>query len=75
MFIHEYENWADFRWNHDEIDALQLKAIHSLGYLAGRMSAIGFDSHLAASVEAVENDVVASSKIEGVVLDTDEARC
>lgn len=74
MFIHEHDNWTDFRWDSDTVDSLQLKAMHSLGYLAGRMAAIGFDSRLAATVEAVTNDVVASSEIEGVRLDTDEVR-
>lgn len=74
MFIHELDNWTDFRWNQELINDLQLKAMHRLGYLAGRMAAIGFDSRLAATVEAVTNDVVASSEIEGVRLDTDEVR-
>lgn len=74
MFIHEYQNWTDFRWDHQVIDALQLQAMHSLGYLAGRMAAIGFDNQLVATIEAMTNDVVASSQIEGVQLDTDEVR-
>lgn len=74
MFIHEYDNWTEFRWDNETINALQLQAMHRLGYLAGRMAAIGFDSRLAATVEAVTNDVVASSEIEGVRLDTDEVR-
>ncbi len=74
MFIHEQDNWTDFRWDAEDIDALKLKAMHRLGYLAGRMAAIGFDSQLAATVEAVTNDVVASSEIEGIRLDTDEVR-
>lgn len=74
MFIHEHDNWTDFRWDKDTIEPLQLQAMHRIGYLAGRMAAIGFDSRLAATVEAVTNDVVASSEIEGVKLDTDEVR-
>lgn len=74
MFIHEYDNWTDFRWNNEEINSLQLKAMHQLGYLSGRMAAIGFDSQMAATVDVVTNDVVASSAIEGVRLDTAEVR-
>lgn len=74
MFIHEYDNWTNFRWDGATVDTLHLKAIHALGYLAGRMAAIGFDCRLAATVEAVTNDVVASSEIEGISLDTDEVR-
>lgn len=74
MFIHERENWTDFRWDKEKINSLQLKAMHRLGYLAGRMASIGFDNQLIATVEAVTNDVVASSEIEGIRLDTDEVR-
>jgi len=74
MFIHETDGWAEFRWDTDTINDLQLKAMHRLGYLAGRMEAIGFDNRLKATVEAVTNDVVSSSEIEGVSLDTDEVR-
>ncbi|MDE6335625.1 MAG: Fic family protein [Muribaculaceae bacterium] len=74
MFIHEHDNWADFIWDSETVNSLQLQSMHRLGYLSGRMAAIGFDSQLAATVEAVTNDVVASSEIEGVRLDTDEVR-
>lgn len=74
MFIHEHNNWTNFRWDVDLINDLQLKSMHHLGYLAGRMAAIGFDNQLVATVESVTNDVVASSEIEGIKLDTDEVR-
>ncbi len=74
MFIHELPDWPNFKWDKDTVNDLQLQAMHRLGFLAGRMAAIGFDSQLAATVEAVTNDVVASSEIEGVRLDTDEVR-
>ncbi len=74
MFIHERRDWTKFHWEVDKINRLQLKAMHRLGYLAGRMASIGFDNQLIATVEAVTNDVVASSEIEGVRLDTDEVR-
>lgn len=74
MFIHEHHNWPCFTWDHDKIDMLLQETVRKMGYLAGRMSAIGFDSQLAATVESVTSDVVASSQIEGVRLDTDEVR-
>ena len=74
MFIHEHDNWTDFRWNNAAVSDLQNRAMLRLGYLAGRMTAIGFDSRMAATVEAVTNDVVASSEIEGVSLNSDEVR-
>ncbi|MDE7419543.1 MAG: Fic family protein [Muribaculaceae bacterium] len=74
MFFHERENWPNFHWDSDVINTLQLKAMHRLGYLAGRMASIGFDNQIIATVEAVTNDVVASSEIEGVRLNSDEVR-
>lgn len=74
MFIHENANWTDFHWDTDIVNDLQLNAFNRLGYLAGRMAAIGFDSRLLATVESITNDVVASSEIEGVRIDTAEVR-
>lgn len=74
MFIHESENWPTFRWDSNRINAMQFEAIHRLGYLAGRLSNIGFETQLQANVEAVTMDVVASWAIEGVKLNTDQVR-
>lgn len=74
MFIHELPNWPNFHWDIEIITSLEMDAMHKLGYLAGRMAAISFDNRLAASVESLTNDVVASSAIEGVKLDTEEVR-
>lgn len=74
MFIHENDHWTDFAWDAEVVNALEKQVMHQLGYLAGRMAAIGFDSQLSATMEAVTNDVVASSQIEGVVLNTEEVR-
>lgn len=74
MFIHENDNWTSFRWDTDKVNSLLLTTMQRLGYLAGRMSSIGFDSQMMAKVETVTNDVVASSAIEGIRLDTDEVR-
>lgn len=74
MFIHEKENWTLFRWDKSVVDELKLQAAMRLGYLAGRMAAIGFEDRLTARVESLTNDVVASSAIEGIRLDTEEVR-
>ena len=74
MFIHERPDWTNFTWDADKVAAVERKAIRALGFLAGRMSVIGFDTQLSARVESMTNDVVASSAIEGVALDTDEVR-
>ena len=74
MFIHETENWPNFTWNHERINALQLQAMHRLGYLSGRLANIGFESQMLANVEAMTMDVVSSWAIEGLKLYTDQVR-
>lgn len=74
MSIHETDNWTSFRWDSDKIVDLLARTNKAVGFLAGRLSTIGFDNQMAATVESVTYDVVASSEIEGVTLNTVEVR-
>ena len=74
MFIHEIENWTSFRWNADSLSDAIARTNRAIGYLTGRLSTIGFDSQMVATVEAVTHDVVSSSEIEGITLNTEEVR-
>lgn len=74
MFIHESDNWTSFRWNSDKITDVLARVNKAIGFLAGRLSTIGFDNQLAATVESVTHEVVASSEIEGIALNTAEVR-
>lgn len=44
------------------------------GFLSGRLSVVGFDTQMVAAVETFTHDIVASSEIEGVSLNTDQVR-
>ena len=74
MYIHETQNWPDFTWNREQIDAKLIKVSKAAGYLEGRLSAIGFDVQQQAAVEALTHDIVSSSEIEGVLLNSDQVR-
>ena len=74
MFIHEIENWTSFRWNAVRLSEPIARTNKAIGYLAGRLSTIGFDNQMAATVEAVTHDGVSSSEIEGITLNTAEVR-
>lgn len=74
MFIHELENWTSFRWNTERLSDSIARTNRAIGYLSGRLSTIGFDSQMIATVEAVTHDVVSSSEIEGITLNTAEVR-
>ena len=74
MYIHERENWTNFRWDASEVSLLQEKLFRMQGLLYGRLSSLGFDSKLRAMAENLTYDVVYSSEIEGVRLNMDQVR-
>jgi len=73
-YIHECDDWPDFRWS-DEKLAQPLAAVrHRQGRLIGRMEALGFPLQKEAVLHALTEDVLKSSEIEGEVLDKDQVR-
>lgn len=74
MYIHEYDNWTEFRWKGDDIAVLLDEVCREQGKLYGRLSGLGFDSQLRAMAENLTHDVVYSSEIEGIRLNVDEVR-
>ena len=74
MYIHERDNWTDFRWDTSQISLLQEKVFRKQGLLYGRLNSLGFDSKLRAMAENLTYDVVYSSEIEGIRLNVDQAR-
>ena len=74
MYIHERDNWTNFRWDASEVSLLQEKVFRKQGLLYGRLSSLGFDSKLRAMAENLTYDVVNSSEIEGIRLNVDQVR-
>jgi Fic family protein len=74
MFIHERENWTQFRWNESQVSLLLEIASRKQGLLYGRLGDVGFDGKLKAMAENLTMDVVHSSEIEGIKLNVDEVR-
>lgn len=74
MYIHEYENWTDFRWNETSIALLLDEVTRQQGILYGRLSGLGFEEQLHAMAENLTRDVIFSSEIEGVRLNSEEVR-
>lgn len=74
MYIHETDSWPIFTWDRTRTDP-KLAAINkATGYLDGILSAIGFDVKERAAVEAYTHDIVASSEIEGLLINSDQVR-
>jgi Fic family protein len=74
MYIHEQENWTNFRWNHEAIALLLEEVCREQGRLYGRLSGLGFKNQIQAVAENLIKDVVFSSEIEGIRLNEDEVR-
>ena len=74
MYIHERENWTQFRWDNSRVSLLLEQVCRKQGMLYGRLGSFGFDSKLRAMAENMTYDVVYSSEIEGVRMNIDEVR-
>ena len=74
MYIHERDNWTNFRWDASRVSLLQETVCRKQGLLYGRLSSLGFDSKLRAMAENLAYDVVYSSEIEGIRLNVDDVR-
>lgn len=74
MYIHEKENWESFRWDNERLSQLIEEVSRAQGRLFGRLSGLGFDSQLQTVAENLTHDVVYSSEIEGIRLNTEEVR-
>jgi len=74
MYIHERDNWTNFRWDASQVSVLQENVCRKQGLLYGRLSSLGFDSKLKAMAENLTHDVVYSSEIEGIRLNVDQVR-
>jgi len=73
-YIHEREDWTHFHWDASQLTGLLELVNRETGYLAGRLSAIGFDTQLQTAAETLASDIVASSAIEGIILNAKEVR-
>lgn len=74
MYIHETDSWPIFTWDRTRTDPKLAAMNKATGYLDGILSAIGFDVKERAAVEVYTHDIVASSEIEGLLINSDQVR-
>jgi Fic family protein len=73
-YIHELKDWPDFHWAEQRL-AQRLAAVrHRQGRLLGRMEGLGFALRNEATLNALTEEVVKSSDIEGEDLDRNQVR-
>lgn len=74
MYIWQNKEWPNFRWN-ESIVANKLSQVKfEQGRLLGIMSMLGFDLKNVTILDAMTSDIVESSNIEGITLNTEDVR-
>ncbi len=73
-YIHERSDWPDFRWNQEALTEPLANGRLRQGQLIGSMESLGFPQQNEAMLQALTQDVVKSSEIEGERLDPDQVR-
>jgi Fic family protein len=69
MYIWELADWPHFSWDRDRL-TLALAEVHlKQGRLLGRMERLGFELQSRVELEAVSDEALKSSEIEGELLD------
>ena len=74
MYIYQDTSWPEFRWDRDLVAARLAAVNKASGFLAGRLSSIGLEGQIGAVAETMTQDILTSSQIEGVQLNTDQVR-
>jgi len=73
-YIHELQDWPKFTWKAKELEEILAAVRHRQGRLIGRMEGLGFPLRSEAMLQALTEDVVKSSEIEGDILDREQVR-
>src|SRR5579859_6284595 len=74
MYIWELPDWPHFRWDDARLIGPLGIAHRKEGWLLGNMARLGFDLKLTAEVEAMTDEALKSSEIEGEILNRDSVR-
>lgn len=74
MYIWELPEWPEFRWRDGQLLQPLANARLQQGRLLGAMSRLGFDLKREAQFEAVTEEVLKTSEIEGDILDRNSVR-
>ena len=74
MYIWELPDWPGFSWNRDRLTSALAEAHLKQGRLLGRMERLGFELQSRAELEAVSDEALKSSEIEGELLDLASVR-
>ncbi|MCL1941571.1 MAG: DUF4172 domain-containing protein, partial [Synergistaceae bacterium] len=73
-YIHEINDWTDFKWDAQKLSKLLGDVRYKQGLLLGKMNGLGFDVRMEANIETLTADAVKSNLIEGETIDPRQVR-
>lgn len=73
-YVHELKSWPRFRWDEQRLLVPLAAVRHHQGRLLGHMLGLGFRPRNEATLNALAQDVLKSSEIEGEQLDIEQVR-
>jgi Fic family protein len=73
-YIYDLPDWPRFSWKQERLSERLGEVRHKQGRLIGRMESLGFQLRAEAVLEALTEDVLKSSEIEGELLDRSQVR-
>ena len=71
IYIWQYPTWPAFSWDDSALISLLADVRNLEGKIQGMMGSLGFDVQSKASLDVMTEDIVRSSEIEGVILNSD----
>jgi len=74
MYIHERQDWPEFRWDRERLAEPLAAVRHQQGRVIGHMEALGFQLRQEAVLQTLTADVIETSEIEGEKLDAEQVR-
>lgn len=74
MYIHEYDNWWQFRYDVNALIATLGHTRAMQGQLLGKLSALGFSIQSKTALESLSLNIIKSSEIEGEKLPLEHVR-
>ena len=74
MYLWQKEEWPGFTWKSEEIIGILARTARTEAALIGKMEASGQDAQKALATDAMTEEIVASSSIEGIVFDRSSVR-
>ena len=74
MYLHQRDDWPNFKWDNSVLLPYVSRARDLQGRLIGRMEGIGFELREEAVLETLTVDIVKTSEIEGELLNHLEVR-